>query len=259
VGILGSSRAGWLLYLAHTAASLTVGMLFRFYRHRGTVPALAAGTGTRAGPPSHSPIPFTNAFIKSVKTSFESVFYISAFVIFFTAVIRLLFTSGALPAAASWLGSLFAPLGLTADMAKDLLTGLIELTSGLFSVRDDPTAGLVGKMAMAAFMLGWAGLSVNCQVLSFIGQSGLSSRTYLLGKAFHAAISALYAFLLAGPMGLNLPVTETIAEQVETIARLRFTDTLSVTLTAISALALFAAGAAAWKLWKKTAPPVPPR
>ena len=31
-------------------------------------------------------------------------------------------------------------------------------------------------------MLGWAGFSVHCQVLSFLGGSGLSVKTYLIGK-----------------------------------------------------------------------------
>jgi sporulation integral membrane protein YlbJ len=244
VGILGSSRAGWLLYLAHTAASLTVGFMFRFYK-RGR-PLLSEGGAAKSG----KGCPFPDAFIKSVKSSFESVFYISAFVIFFTAVVRLLFTSGALPMVAGWLSTLFAPFGLTAEMALDLLTGLIELTSGLFSIRDDTTAGLAGKMAMAAFILGWAGLSIHCQVLSFIGRSGLSSRTYIWGKVLHACISALYAFLLAGPAGLEIQYTETLAEQVETITRLRFRDTFGLTMTTITALVLvlmLVAGVRAWR------------
>ena len=253
VGILGSSRAGWFLYLSHTAASLTVGFIFRFYRHRG---ALRLPAGNRGQPPlihneRQRPPTFTDAFIKSVKTSFESVFYISSFVIFFTAVVRLLFTSGALPMAATALSAVFSPLGLTAEMAADLLTGLIELTSGLFTIRDDVTAGLVGKMALAAFILGWAGLSVHCQVLSFIGRSGLSSRTYITGKFLHACISALYAFSLTRLSGLDLAVTGAIAGQVETITRLRFRDTFGLTVTTITALVLVLLLIRAARLWRR--------
>jgi sporulation integral membrane protein YlbJ len=233
VGILGSNSAGWLLFLTHTAASLTVGLLFRFYKRGKITDAAIPDSPVKIPPLSH-------AFTASVKSSFVSVFYISSFVIFFTVIVRLLYTSGALPAAAGGLSRLFAPLGMTAGVMEELLTGLLELTSGLFSLQNDATSQLAGKMAMAAFMLGWAGLSVHCQVLSFIGQSGLSPRTYLAGKVLHACISAIFAFLLTRLTGLELPVTETIAEQVETIARLRFFDTLSVTLTAIAILLLTA-------------------
>ncbi|MDR0325291.1 MAG: sporulation protein [Oscillospiraceae bacterium] len=244
VGILGSTRAGWLLYLTHTAASLTVGLLFRFYK-RGKITEPEKPDGAVKA------VSLSDAFTRSVKSSFASVFYISSFVIFFTAAVRLLYTSGVLPMTADLLSSLFAPLGLTQNAAQNLLTGLIELTSGLFSLQGGASSKLAGRMAMAAFMLGWAGLSVHCQVLSFIGQSGLSPRTYLAGKVLHACVSAVYAFLLTGLAGLEIPVTEAIAEQVETMARLGFWDTLSVTLTTVAAavlgLLLFVAGT----LWRR--------
>jgi sporulation integral membrane protein YlbJ len=248
VGILGSSQAGWMLFLTHTAASLTVGLIFRFYKRKNNEKT----RHERAVAPDGPPLRFSDAFTKSVKTSFASVFYISSFVIFFTVAVRLLYTSGVLPAAADALGRLFTPLGMTQNSAQNLLTGLIELTSGLFSLQGGASDMLAGKMAMAAFMLGWAGLSVHCQVLSFIGASGLSPRTYIVGKFLHACISAVYAFFLTGPAGLDIPVTETIAEQVETIARLRFWDTLSVTLSvaAITAMLLFLAAGSLWQRGK---------
>ncbi|MCL1806486.1 MAG: sporulation protein [Oscillospiraceae bacterium] len=244
VGILGSSRAGWVLYLTHTAASITVGLLFRFYKYKKTAqPAVrekAVGI-----------VPFSEAFVKSVKSSFASVFYISSFVIFFTAAVRLLYTSGALPAAADAISWLLSPLGVTQEGAQNILTGLIELTSGLFTLQGGAASQLAGRMAMAAFILGWAGLSVHCQVLSFIGQSGLSSRTYIWGKVLHACISAVYAFLLTGLTGLELPFTETMAEQMEDMARLQFWDTLSVTVTTVIALGLLLLLITGARLWRR--------
>jgi hypothetical protein len=218
-------------------------LLFRFYKYGKCSDPVIQNR-------QFKPVPLSDAFTKSVKSSFVSVFYISSFVIFFTVAVRLLFTSGALPAAANALAALLAPLGMTQSAAQNLLTGLIELTSGLFSLQGGATGRLAGRMAMAAFMLGWAGLSVHCQVLSFIGASGLSPRTYLAGKVLHACVSAVFAFLLTLVAGLEIPVTETIAEQVETIARLRFLDTLGVTLTAIGALGLVMLLVAAGRLWQ---------
>ena len=55
---------------------------------------------------------------------------------------------------------------------------------------------LSGRLSMAAFMLGWAGLSVHCQVLAFLGDSGLSMGTYLWGKLLHGLLSAALLGLL---------------------------------------------------------------
>ena len=95
--------------------------------------------------------------------------------------------SGVLTGLARLLSRLCAPLGLDQVWAERLLTGLLEVSSGVSSLTGGP---LSGRLSMAAFMLGWAGLSVHCQVLAFLGDSGLSMGTYLWGKLLHGLFSA---------------------------------------------------------------------
>ena len=90
---------------------------------------------------------------------------------------------------------------------------------------------------MAAFLLGWAGLSVHCQVLAFLGDSGLSMRTYLTGKLLHGGLSALLMGALAPRLAPTLSVSACLIQQTEAIAG----------QDALRALALSAA--AAWGLW----------
>lgn len=89
------------------------------------------------------------------------------------------------------------------------------------------------ELALAAFMLGWAGLSVHCQVLSFIGRSGLSTKTYILGKLLHGVISAALVWCVSGALGLAKPVSAYLAEQVAGAA----------SMTLPTALAMSAGGA----------------
>ncbi len=228
-GVFGSGKAGLLLYLAHAAASVCVGLLFRFY-HAKDVP----GQGERPAPRFHAQR-FTTAFTSCVRDSFLSTLNICAFVVFFTVVIRLLFLSGLLPALARALGLLLTPLGLSESRAQQLLTGLLELSSGVWSLSG--AGALAGRLSMAAFMLGWAGLSVHCQVLSFIGDSGLSPRTYLLGKFLHGGLSALFTAGLVRVFSLSQPVSSYLAEQVDSIASLDFHTALVISLVS------------AWVVW----------
>ena len=96
--------------------------------------------------------------------------------------LRLLSAYGVLTA----LARLLALFGVGSQWAKRLVAGLLELSSGVTSLTGAGTQGV----SMAAFMLGWAGISVHCQVLSFLGDSGLSPRTYLAGKLCHGLIAA---------------------------------------------------------------------
>lgn len=223
-GIFSSSAAGLWLYGAHVAASILVGLLFRFYG-KGTV------TVSESSPAHSADISVSELFIRAVKDAFSSAMNICAFVIFFTVVIRLLFLTGIITRLASILVLLLGNLGLHQDMAESLLSGAIEMTSGVWSLRD-MAASLGNRLCMAAFILGWAGLSVHCQVLSFIGKSGLSTRTYFFGKLLHGIISAVLVFLLSRRLGWNHSVSAILAGQVTTIAHLSFGRALTISLGA---------------------------
>lgn len=182
-GVFASSRVGVLLYLAHAAASICIGILFRFYKAGPT-----ARREERQPRPQFHAQRFTTAFTGSIKNSFLSTLNICAFVVFFTVVIQLLIRSGFLPGLAQVLGTVLAPFGLTPEWAQRLLTGALEISSGVWTLSGGGAAG--PRMVMASLILGWAGLSVHCQVLSLLGGSGLSTRPYLLGKGLHALCAA---------------------------------------------------------------------
>ena len=218
-GVFGSGVAGLLLYLAHLLASLLVGVLFRFYKpDQGPLTR-------RAGGPQFQAVPFPRAFTRSVTGSLQSLLNICAFVLFFTVFLRILTYAGVLPALAGGLSALLSPLGLSPLWAQRLLTGLVELSSGVTSLTDGP---LSGRLSMAAFMLGWAGMCVHCQVLAFLGDSGLSLRTYVGGKALHALLSSLLAAGLYRLFPLAEPAASYLARQTEAIAALDFSRALTI-------------------------------
>lgn len=229
-GIFSSGKIGLLLYLAHTAASVCIGLLFRRW---GSSEKMTPVHKSQAVPPR-----LTVAFTDSVKSSFQSTINICGFVIFFTVIIKLLFISGVLPFIAAILGHLFSPFGFDEQWAERFLTGLIELSSGVWTLQAAADQ-LQGSIAMAAFMLGWAGVSIHCQVLSFIGGSGLSVRTYIIGKILHGLLSAVFVFLIINIFALDTPVAAFLAEQVTGIVTLNFTTASTVSCLSVIAVLVF--------------------
>lgn len=223
-GIFASSTAGLWLYGAHVAASILVGLLFRFYRRTDTY-------GTSAQVLRAPGKGFAEAFTGSVKSAFSGTLNICAFVIFFTVLIRMLFLTGIITKLAGLIAWLLRDFGLREEWVESLLSGAIEMTSGVWSLRD--VAGSLGdKLCMAAFILGWAGLSVHCQVLSFIGSTGLSTRTYFFGKLLHGLFSAAILWGISTVLGWRTPVAAYLATQVEVIAQMDFHRALSGSLAA---------------------------
>ena len=242
-GVFSSSRVGVLLCLAHAAASVCVGVLFRFYGR-------SSEKRERRRGPSFEARRFSAAFTNSIKSSALSTLNICAFVVFFTVVIRLLFLTGFLPALAQALGAVFAPLGFSSAQGEQLLTGFLEVSSGVWSLKGE--GALAGRVSMAAFMLGWAGVSVHCQVLSFISGSGLSVRTYLLGKLLHGGLSALLVTALFWLLPFRLPVSAYLAQQVEGIAGMDFQSAVTVSVVAAWVMFLLFFLTAALEVRKKS-------
>lgn len=223
-GVFSSSKVGLWLYGAHVAASILVGILFRNHGYHGVALRSAVQTHSK-------PVSFYEAFPEAVKSAFSATLNICAFVIFFTVVIRLLFLSGILKALAGSLAFLLRDHGVSTELIEALLSGIIEMTSGVWSLRD-AASNLGSRMCMAAFILGWAGLSVHCQVLSFIGSSGLSTKTYFFGKLLHGILSGGIILILSKLLGWDAPVSAYLASEVTTLARLQFPTALFTSLCA---------------------------
>ncbi len=219
-GVFGDGRVGLLLYLTHALASVLVGLLFRFYGGRGE---------SRRPPRRPKPIATVTlpaAFTGAVTRAMQSTLNICAFVVFFAVVLRMLSAFGVLSLAAKGLSA----LGFREEWARRLVAGLLELSSGVSSLRGE--AQLAGRVSMAAFMLGWAGLSVHCQVLSFLADSGLSARVYLAGKLCHGLIAAGLTYAVTRVLPLSAPVADYLIDQTESIAALDFSTALAISTVA---------------------------
>ena len=70
---------------------------------------------------------------------------------------------------------------------------------------------------------GWAGLSVHSQVLSFIGSSGLSVRTYIYGKLLQGILSAGFVFMIVRLLFTEAAAATYLAAQVTYLASVDFT------------------------------------
>ena len=172
--------------------------------------------------------------------------------VFFTVVIQLLIRSGFLPGLAQVLGTVLAPFGLTPEWAQRLLTGALEISSGVWTLSGDGT--LSGKLILAASCWGGRHLRPLSGALLHRG-SGLSVGTYLVGKLLHGGLSALFIAVLVRLFPLEAPVSDYLADQVAGIAGMDFHRTLVISLVCAWVLFLFflfvAAAAARKSLGKR--------
>lgn len=165
--VFSSARIGGYLYLVHAAAALLTGVLLR--------PKLTRQSGSIRRQSAEAQ-PFSAVFPAAVQSSFSGVLNVSAFVVLFMVLLRLM--------------AQLLPFPGTLPCA--LLLGFVELTNGVTAL----SADRAGFIACAA-LLSWGSLSVHCQTLAVLSGSGLDSRLYLRGKIMQAVLSVPLAWLIS--------------------------------------------------------------
>ena len=124
----------------------------------------------------------------AVVSAASAMLGVCGFVIFFSVITGLL-------------GSILDGLGAS-QILKAWFFALFELTGGVASAAGVKPISLA--VIIAAFAVGWSGMSVHFQVASFCDGVNVHFGRYLLSKLFHGTLNALLCFLYMRFFGSEL-------------------------------------------------------
>jgi len=179
--VFGSGNLGLGLYLCHILAALILAVFSSFGRK--SQPFIPRSLS--------SSIAFSAAFPDCVRNAAATTINICAFVVFFSVLTALLRAIGIFSSAAAAI-SLW--LGTELQFANSLLTGLLELGSGIGSMAG--MAPTTTNLSLSAFLLGFGGLSVHCQTLAVLSGTNVRCLRHFIGRICHGLISAVLAYIL---------------------------------------------------------------
>ena len=194
ITMFGNSTIGFLLLITHILASITVGIIFRFWKHNSK----NKYDNTNYNLNSNKDIKLSELggiIGNSISSSINTILLIGGFVVLFSVIISILQTSHLLNVFSSFTNPLLNVLNIPYDFSAGIISGFFELTNGLNIVCNIPQKKLSINIIIASFLLGLGGLSVLLQVWSTISKTDLSIKPYILGKLLHACFSAFYTFL----------------------------------------------------------------
>lgn len=211
VGMLHSAKIGYLLYICHVAACITVGLIFRFYKKTSQVNNHASVMLKNTKPTKsnsnisqklhlelqkmrNSDINTWTLFGDSIKNSIYSILTIGGFIIFFSVLINILITSGIIGKVSSLLPGFISNLGIDSKTTEGILCGIFEITTGA-NLISMSSVSLKIKLCCISLIIGWAGLSVHTQVMSIVSSSDINVKPYIIGKALQGIISSIYTYV----------------------------------------------------------------
>lgn len=184
-GMLGNSKLGILLYVAHFLSSLTIGIALRCFAK--PEPSHSATPSTP--PPSK---PFGALLGDAVSHASDSIFTICGFVLLSQIVLALAEHLGIV----TLLEHLFLRAHLPHIAARPLLYALLEPTGACRACADIFSDSPLLCLMLISAAVGWSGLSVHLQVAAVVRHAELRLHYYWLGKTLQAVLAPFYTFLL---------------------------------------------------------------
>ena len=199
VGILlyRNTMIGILLFMTHLLASLSVGMIFRFWKK--TKDCDLPPSTSRAYANTKTPASFSNLgeiLSESIVSSIKSILVIGGFVVIFSSIISILKSSGITHIIETIATPFFNFIHISPSFIEPLFTGFFEITNGISNISNIACKKLSINILITAFLLGFGGISVLLQVLSITSKSDLSIKPYIYGKLLHGIIAVFYTFIL---------------------------------------------------------------
>lgn len=193
ISMFGSSTIGFLLFITHLLASISVGIIFRFWKkdeqNSDEIKHYIQKSKT---------VTFSNlgeVIATSIKNATSTILLIGGFVVLFSVIISILKTSNVLGILSNMVIPSFNLLHIPTNFITPFLTGILEITNGISLISKIQIKILSINILFSAFLLGFGGISVLLQVLSITSKTDLSIKPYILGKILHGILATIYTFL----------------------------------------------------------------
>lgn len=176
-GVFGSARLGLGLYIIHILSALITGLFFR-------------GSGRYKAQMPHLPESRGSALIDSVRQAAQSILSVCGFIVCFCVIIGLMDAGGYF---SLLVGRLAVLTGLELHAARALLSGVLELGSGIGAMRGLSPSPV--NLAIAAGIVGWGGVSVHFQTYAVLAESDIKGDLHLTGRLICCAVSSALGYI----------------------------------------------------------------
>ncbi len=194
ISMFGNSTIGLLLFISHLLGSITVGFIFKFWhKNSNSKEYHSVNVSTR------DVVNFSNlgeVLAESIKQATSTILLIGGFIVIFSCLISILRSSNIFYYFTITLTPLFNFLKIDINFISALLTGFLEITSGIKQISLIHIKQISVNLVLTSFLLGFGGISILLQVYSIVSKTDLSIKPYIIGKILHGFISAFYTFLI---------------------------------------------------------------
>ncbi|WP_079912688.1 sporulation integral membrane protein YlbJ [Paenibacillus sp. 32352] len=216
IGFFHDAGLAGILATAHYGTAMLLGIMMRYHGSKSPIPALQPGPQTDST--SSQPIwlrafnamhtarmkdgrPLGEMLKQAVTSSLSLIFVVGGLVVFFSAVMEVLASAHIMNIFYIGINAVLQQFDVPLALSQAVANGFFEVTLGAKAAGGaGAQIPLVYKVAIAAFVLSWAGLSVHAQVVSLLQRTDLRYLPFCLSRLAHGLMAFTAVFLLWEPM-----------------------------------------------------------
>lgn len=185
--MLGNLEYGFMLYAAHIAASILLGIFLRI--EASPEDKIPPNKSLQKAAPAVKRLSPAPAFVESVNSACRSMLVMCGFIVLFASFLSLADGSGFSALIESKLARITGP---NSPVNSCLLPCLLEVSCGSVEASH---AGAIAPLLLG-LTLGWGGLSVHCQIAATLQDLHLMSWRFFAARILHAALGGLLTVIL---------------------------------------------------------------
>jgi sporulation integral membrane protein YlbJ len=186
-GMLNAPELSPLILIPHYLGAITIGLIFRIYKKNDK-----SSIEHDIYSPQNTNNSIGSLISGCIKDGIDSLLMIGGFVIIYSVIINIMFKSNLFN---SILNVVSKVTFVDIEILKDIVAGIIELTNGCKMI-SSLNIKLINKILILNFLIGWGGFSIHSQALSFISNTDINSKIYLVSKFFHGVLASFYTYMM---------------------------------------------------------------
>ncbi len=193
-GMLKEPALGSLIIYPHYLAALSLGILFRFYKKHTYIYNLKITNKHSNTISSKNNLNIGLLLSNSIKNSTSSIITIGGFMLLYSVLLEILYISKSFNLLIKLI-TYILPFNINSEVIKSFLSGIVEITIGCSKIAET-NIPLPYKIFIINFFIGWSGLSIHSQALSFLSKTDINSKLYIFTKFLHGLLSTCYSYIL---------------------------------------------------------------
>ena len=213
ISMFYNSTIGILLFITHLLGSLSVGIVFRFWKYNTAsyksiskiksfdrkTNIIKNNNSNYNNNNNNIELSFSNLgeiLTKSIISATNSVLMIGGFIVLFSIVISILNNSGLNSFLSAFIKPIYKLFKVTnKDFSYGFITGLIEITNGVMNISNINYKLISTNIISIAVLLGFSGICIFMQVYSIISKTDISIKPYIIGKILHGIFAGIYTYI----------------------------------------------------------------